>query len=197
MMRKKRKFYCMSQNTGFFILLFAMLVISAGCVSSTKTVPLTSDRKSEHTLGVGDVLRINVYGEEDLTGEYKIEPGGIISFPLIGDVAAAGFTDKELEASITKKLSPDYILDPKIGIEVLRYRDIYILGEVQKPGKYEYAPDITVLQAIATAGGYTYRANEDTVQITRHVKGALKTFTAPQTLMLKPGDTLLIKRRWF
>jgi polysaccharide biosynthesis/export protein len=82
-------------------------------------------------------------------------------------------------------------------VAVLNYRAIYVLGEVQDPGQYEYVPDMTALQAVAAASGYTYRGNEDTVEITRHVKGALKTFTVDQTTMIMPGDTLVVKRRWF
>lgn len=181
-----------------FILTFFAALLLTGCATTgsvtTRTVP---DEQSEYILGVGDNLRITVYGQEGLTGEYKIEPNGTVSFPLIKDVPASGYSAKELETAITQKLSPAYMVDPLVTVEVIAFRNMYVLGEVNQPGKYEYAPNMTVMQAVATAGGYTYRAAEDTAEVTRHVKGALKTFTVDSTTMLKPGDTIVVKRRWF
>ncbi len=182
--------------TAFLFTLLGMILLLGGCASGPRTTSIPDSNK-DYTLGIGDVLHISVYGEEELTGDFKVEPSGMISFPLINDVPASGFTTKELEADIAQKLSPKYIVDPRVSIEVMNFRSVYVLGEVQQPGKYEYAPSMTILQAIATAGGYTYRANEDTAEVTRHVKGALNTFVVNQDSMLKPGDTVVIKRRWF
>lgn len=184
------------KSTAIFFTLLGIILLLGGCASGPRTTSIP-DTNKDYTLGVGDVLHINVYGEEELTGDFKIEPNGMISFPLISDVPASGFTTKELESHIAQKLSPKYIVDPRVSIEVMNFRSVYVLGEVQQPGKYEYAPNMTILQAIATAGGYTYRANEDTAEVTRHVKGALSTFIVNQDTMLKPGDTVVIKRRWF
>lgn len=178
------------------MLAIAALLPAGGCASGTGTVPV-SDAASDYVLGTGDALRITVYGQEGLTGEYRIDARGAVSFPLINDVHAAGYTTTELEQTIAAKLDPDYIVDPRVSIEVLNYRAVYVLGEVQNPGRYEYAPSMTVMQAIASAGGHTYRANEDSVELTRHVKGALKTFKIDQKTMIKPGDTIVVKRRWF
>lgn len=175
--------------------LTALLPI-AGCASNAGTVPV-ADATSDYVLGIGDALRITVYGQDGLTGEYKVDARGAVSFPLINDVHAAGYTTTELEQTIAAKLDPDYIVDPRVNVEVLNYRAIYVLGEVQSPGRYEFSPNMTVMQAIASAGGHTYRANEDSVELTRHVKGALKTFTIDQKTMIKPGDTIVVKRRWF
>ena len=176
-------------------LLAAILMLGA-CASGPRTTAIP-DSEKDYVLGVGDVLRISVYGEADLTGEFKVEQDGTVSFPLINDVPAAGFTAKDVETSIADKLNPSYIVDPRVTIEVLNYRSVYVLGEVNQPGRFEFAPNMTILQAIATAGGYTYRANEQSAEVTRHVKGALKTFVVNQDTMLKPGDTVVIKRRWF
>ncbi len=185
-------------KTALFLSMIMTVILMGGCAApgGVRTTELPETR-NDYVLGVGDVLRVNVYGQAEMTGEYKIEQNGDISFPLINDVPASGFTAGELEAAIADKLDPEYIVSPRVSIEVLNYRNLFVLGEVQAPGKYEFAPNMTVLQAIATAGGYTYRANEDTAEVTRHVKGALKTFTVDQTTMLKPGDTVVIKRRWF
>lgn len=176
--------------------LLALVALTACASSAPRTITVPDDR-NEYVLGTGDTLRIVVYGQEGLSGEFKVDAAGNISFPLLNDVPAAGYTTSELEQDITHKLDPDYIVDPRVSIEVLAYRTVYVLGEVQAPGRYEYAPNMTAMQAIAAAGGYTYRANEDTAELTRHVKGAIKTFTVDQTTMIKPGDTIVVKRRWF
>ncbi len=165
-------------------------------MSSPSSKPV-SEGKNEYKLGIGDSLRIVVYGHDDLSGEYKIEPNGEISLPLIQSVPASGYTAQELEAAIADRLDPDYLVDPRVTVDVLTFRDIYVLGEVNQPGKFEYIPNMTALQAVAVAGGYTYRAQENSAEITRHVKGALNTFTVDEKTMLKPGDTIVIKRRWF
>lgn len=179
------------------VIIAATIVMLAGCTTGgTRTVEIP-DTQQAYVLGTGDQLRITVFGQESLTGEFKVDSRGMVSFPLINDVPAAGFTTAELEQAITTKLDPDYIVDPRVSIEVLNYRPVYVLGEVQQPGTFQYAPNMTALQAIASAGGYTYRADENTAELTRHVKGALKTFTIDQTTMIKPGDTIVVKRRWF
>lgn len=179
------------------ILLCLLCLTAAGCVTSSPSIKTLPEEKSDYTLGIGDSLRIVVFGQQDMSGEYKIEPNGMISFPLIQSVPASGFTPKELEQAITNELDPDYLVDPRVSVEVLSFRDIYVLGEVNQPGKFEYIPNMTAQQAVAVAGGYTYRAEESSAEITRHVKGALNTFTVDDKTMLKPGDTVLIKRRWF
>lgn len=180
------------------ILLLILSLAATGCTTtqgvSTYTLP---EESGEYTLGVGDKLRLTVFGQENLSGEFTIEPGGMVSLPLIDDVPAAGMTAQELEQAVTDELDPDYVVDPRVSVDILNYRPTYVLGEVNNPGKYEYVPNMTVLQAVAIAGGYTYRANEDSAEITRHVKGALKTFTVNEKTILKPGDTVLVKRRWF
>ncbi len=179
--------------------LLSLCLMAAACSSYEPGVRTTelSNEPADYVLGTGDMLRIVVFGQDNLSGEYKVEPSGVIAFPLIQQVNAAGYTAREVETDIADRLDPEYIIAPRVSIEVLNYRNMYILGEVKTPGKYEYVPNMTVLQAIAIAGGYTYRADESGAEVTRHVKGALKTFTVDETTMLKPGDTIVVKRRWF
>lgn len=178
------------------LLILTLSLVTSACATGVSTYPVADDTNG-YTLGAGDTLRITVFGQENLSGEFTIEPNGMVSFPLIKEVPAAGMTARELEKTLTSELSPDYVVDARVTVEVINYRDMYILGEVQLPGKYDYVPNMTVLQAVAIAGGYTYRADESGAEITRHVKGALKTFTVNEKTMLKPGDTIVIKRRWF
>ena len=184
----------------FLLCLSLITAMSVSACSSLQQGVRTTEipnEQNDYVLGTGDVLRITVFGQENLSGEYKVEPSGAIAFPLIQQVNAAGYTAREVEADITDRLDPEYIISPRVSIEVLNYRNMYILGEVQQPGKYEFVPNMTVLQAVALAGGYTYRADENGAEVTRHVKGALKTFTVDEVTMLKPGDTIVVKRRWF
>jgi protein involved in polysaccharide export with SLBB domain len=160
--------------------------------------PAAASDRADYRLGAGDKVRINVFGEESLSGEFII-PGdpGTISFPLIGDVRASGLTVGELQIELTSKLKPDYLKDPRISIEVLNYRPFYILGEVAHPGEYPYTNGLTVLNAVATANGFTYRANTHLVYIKR--AGTTKEVQLPlgETTVVEPGDTIRIGERFF
>jgi polysaccharide export outer membrane protein len=152
-----------------------------------------------YKLDSGDKLRITVFGEDNLTGEYAVSSTGVISFPLIGDIPAVGRTLADVQAAIRTRLAAGYINDPRIAIEVLEYRTFYILGEVNKPGEYPYRSNMTVEQAVATAGGYTYRANRKRFEIA-HSDGRADertTFKAAGQLKVAPGDTIHILERFF
>lgn len=172
-----------------------MALSVAGC-AGTGTYPVPPIENT-YTLGIGDKLHVRVFDQDNITGDYMIEPNGKISMPLINEIDAAGYSTKDLERAIADKLSPDYLVDPQVSVEVLNYRNIFVLGEVKQPGKYEYIPNMTLLQAVALAGGYTYRANENGGEVTRHVKDGLSIFDVDEKTMLKPGDTIVIERRWF
>lgn len=172
------------------------LSLCACAAQGVSTYPV-SEVSRDYVFGTGDSLRITVFGQTDLSGDFKVSPDGTVTLPLIKDVPAAGMTSRELEQNIAASLSPNYVKNPRVSVEVTSYRDVYVLGEVRSPGKFEYVPNLTVLQAAAIAGGYTYRAQESSAEVTRHVKGALKTFTVDSKAMIKPGDTVVIKRRWF
>jgi protein involved in polysaccharide export with SLBB domain len=150
-----------------------------------------------HRLGPDDRLRISVYGEEPLAGEYAVNAEGLVSFPLAGMVKADGLTISEFSASLTQALAGHYIKDPKVSVDLIDYRPVYVLGEVNKAGQYPYKAGMTVLGAVATAGGFTYRANAKVVML-RH-PGAPAETRAPLTadLPVYPGDTIRIRERYF
>ncbi len=149
-----------------------------------------------YKLGAGDKLRVIVYGEQDLSGEFDVTGTGRVSLPLIGQVQATGLTLEEFEQEIAGKLEQGYLTNPKVSAEVLNYRPFYIIGEVEKPGQYPYASDMTVLNAVAVAGGFTYRANTDSVYITRG-DGAEVQYQASQQVKVLPGDVVRVPERFF
>lgn len=151
-----------------------------------------------YRLGAGDRVRVTVFNEPSLTGEYNITPGGALAFPLIGMVNAGGRTIDTVQQELTAKLAEGYVNDPRVSLEVLTYRPFYILGEVNRPGEYSYASGMTVEQAIARAGGFTYRANEKTVFLRRQ-KGTGESavpLRSAQVAVL-PGDTIRVGERYF
>jgi protein involved in polysaccharide export with SLBB domain len=148
-------------------------------------------------LGPGDKLRVTVFGEDDLSGEYSVDGSGQVQLPLVGQVKAAGLTIHEFVAEADAAFENGYLKDPKISVEVENYRPFYIMGEVNKPGEYPYENGLTVLGAIALAGGYTYRADDSDVYIRR--AGSTKEVVLPvdSTTKIAPGDIVRIAERIF
>lgn len=172
-----------------------MLASCGAAVDSVSAAPAAE--APVYRLGADDKVRINVYGEDALNAEYLVGSDGNISFPLIGMVQAKGLTLAELQDLLTRRLTESMLNDPKVSIAVVEYRPFYVLGEVQKAGQYPYRTGMTVLAAIATAGGFTYRANEKTVMIQRFGETQERNFPlSPQTIVA-PGDTIRVKERYF
>ncbi len=152
---------------------------------------------ADYVLGPGDKLRITVFGEDNLSGEFNIGGNGRLSFPLIGDVPASGHSVAAVAQAITAALKDGYIKDPRVSAEVLTFRPYYLFGEVNKPGEYPYENGLSVLNAVATAGGFTYRANKKFVFMkrVRDIKELRVRLTPELTLL--PGDTVRIGERLF
>jgi len=171
---------------------------SAGGVDPAPSAAQVAADKFEYHLGSGDKVRIIVFGEESLSGEFLVPGGaGTIAFPLVGDVQAAGLSVTELQAHIKAKLKDGYLKDPRVSIEVLNYRPFYILGEVMRPGQYSYTSGLTVLNAVATASGFTYRANTHKVFIKRPNTPGEVEYDLKTTTPVEPGDTIRIGERFF
>jgi len=186
----------------FIILSFIFL---AGCSSIENLLqpetPAIETQKfvsvGEYTLDIGDKLAVNVYNQEKLSGEFTVNTQGHISMPLLENIPAAGLTIQQLEQNIKNELYPAYLKNPKVSIQIINYRNIYILGEVERPGQYEYLPNMTLLQAIATAEGYTIRADEKKATLRRQNGNQINISEVEGDTTLEPGDVLTIKRRWF
>lgn len=152
---------------------------------------------TSYRLRSGDKLRVTVFGHADLSGEFEVDGAGKLSLPLVQAVTAADLTARELAAAITAKLKPDYLRDPQVSVEILTYRPVYVIGEVQTPGSYPYASGMTVINAVALAGGFTYRARKTAIQILRGSDTSRqKIEAAPETPVL-PGDVIEIPERFF
>lgn len=177
-----------------------------------QTVPTTSGAAAaahnEYVLGSGDVLRIIVFGagadpdggagsSGDLSGQYTVSGTGVLSLPLIGDIPATGKTVAQVREEIVVALKDGYIKSPSVSAEILSYRPYFILGEVNKPGQYPYMDGMTVINAIATAGGYTYRANQKYVYIKSASDLGEHKVRVNDALPIQPGDTVRIVERLF
>ena len=156
-----------------------------------------ADEDMAYRLDSGDRIRVTVYGHEDLSGEFELDSEGRVSLPLIPDVAASGLSIGELEQAIAEELSPDFLKNPKVSIEVLNYRPFYILGEINDPGGYPYVNGMTLVKAVALAGGYTYRARTSKVTITRTVADSQTQIRATADTPVMPGDVIEVPERFF
>lgn len=170
---------------------------TATIAQNTSSTAATPTAASAYRLGAGDQLRITVFGHEDLSGEFDVDGSGDISMPLIDNVRAEGKTPNELEAAIVSELSPDYLKDPRVSVDVLSYRPFYIFGEVNEPGSYAYVNGMTVLNAVAMAGGFTYRARTGEVQIIRATDQSRTPQEAQRDTFVLPGDVIEVPERFF
>jgi protein involved in polysaccharide export with SLBB domain len=188
------------------------LMGSAGACASHATQRTSSiqipDVLPDETLGVDDVFEVKVIGESDLTSSYRIASDGTIDFPYVGRLELAGLRPGQIQQLLTKKLQDGYLVSPQVMISVKEWnsRRISVLGQVNKPGKVDYFPRMTIMDAIAAAGGFTPVAAQNSVKLRRDVKGQpiSNTFRvgdisegrAPNVVLL-PRDVIFIDERIF
>ena len=150
-----------------------------------------------YSLDSGDKLRVTVFGQEGLTNSYTVDAGGNINMPLIGALPARGVSTQQLAGLITQRLKHGYVRDPSVSVEVELYRPFFILGEVTTPGQYPYVANLTVEGAVAIAGGFSPRASKRTAELTRSTGPQQFRSEVPLNTPIKPGDTIVLKERWF
>ncbi len=150
-----------------------------------------------YTLDAGDRLRIVVFGQDGISNSYIVDAGGNVNLPLVGVVPARGATTQQLSQMIAERLKQGYVREPHVSVEVEAYRPFFILGEVTNPGQYPYVADMTVEKAIAIAGGFAPRANKSKVELSRNAPGQPIKGEVPLAYPLRPGDTVVVKERWF
>jgi polysaccharide export outer membrane protein len=156
-----------------------------------------SPEAPDYRLGPGDKVRVTVFGQPDLTGTYSVDGTGRISFALVGRLDVGGLTAAEVQQLLVSKLSPNYIREASVTVEVINYRPFYILGEVRAPGSYSYVSGMTVLEAVVVAGGYTYRAREDSFYVLRTSRHNKEQLQADENTLVQPGDVIKVRERFF
>jgi protein involved in polysaccharide export with SLBB domain len=177
---------------------FGLLAFLGACASGPDLprcdLSPTAARLDGYQLGPGDQLQVTVFRHEPLPGEFTVGAAGTLALPLIGAVAADGLTTRELELAIEDQLRQErYLVDPDVSIQVLTHRPFYVLGEVAQPGQYEYVSGMTVVNAVALAGGYSYRADRSSVTISRG--HCVRPATAASTVL--PGEVVRVPARFF
>jgi polysaccharide biosynthesis/export protein len=150
-----------------------------------------------YQLDSGDRIRLIVYEQKELNTEYTIDQSGYISVPLIGNVAARGRQTTELAAEIARRLQNGYIRNPDVSVEIAQYRPFFIMGEVGKAGQYAYVSGMTMQTAVAIGGGFTPRARQTYVDVTRQLNGKILTGRVKLTTPVRPGDTIYVRERLF
>jgi polysaccharide export outer membrane protein len=178
-------------------LALACLMVSS-CSPGSGLPSLPDESYTGYRLGINDEVRVITFGQEQLTGQFRINDRGNLAVPLLGAVPADGLTTAELERSIERRLKEkDLLQNPSVSVDVITYRPVFILGEVAKPGQYPYQPGMTVLTAVALAGGFTYRAVEDYASILRTNDGHSVEGRVGRGVLVQPGDVVDIFERRF
>ena len=173
-------------------------LLLAGCAPGRNLPDLPPYQGQGYGLGAGDQIRIITFGEDELTGEFRVDDQGDIAVPLLGNIRAAGLTPTQLGTRVGDMLKQKNLLrNPSVAVEVLAYRPVFVLGEVAKPGQYPYQPGMTVLTTVAIAGGYTYRAFDDYVSMVRTTGKTPVTGKAPPSAQVAPGDVINVLERHF
>jgi polysaccharide export outer membrane protein len=185
-----------------FVLASVLITACAALTGCASHAPLLSANDyaspaGAYRLGVGDRVRINIFKEPGLSGEFMVSGNGAIAMPLIGEVPVAGLTAEQASQAIATKLTPNYLENPQVALEVEDFRPYFVLGEVERPGRYPTMEGTTLLGAIATAGGYTYRANTHHIFLRRAGDDTEYEVDPDKTLVVRPGDVIRVGERYF
>ena len=187
----------MNRHSFVSIALLAGLILS-GC-SGYRPAPAAFHEMLDqpYRLGAGDQIRVTVFEQEALTNTYSVDQSGYLAFPLVGAVPARGHTVQQIESALATKLRQGYLRDPDVSVEVDRYRPVFVMGEVGRPGQYAYVPGMTAQNAVAIAGGFTPRGNQRDVDITRKVNAQVLTGRTSIASPVLAGDTIYVRERLF
>lgn len=178
------------------LILLLLVVPLAACAVNPRGATYPVATKGPYTLDTGDVLRVTVYGDENLSDQYRVDDSGAIALPLVGSVPVRGSTTQEVTRRITAALSGGYMRSPDVAVEVAEYRPFFIQGEVASSGQYPYVYGMTVRAAIATAGGFTETADRSRAVVYRRQGGEMVKGTVELDFPVFPGDTIVVRDRW-
>ena len=170
----------------------------AACTPGSGLTPVAEYKPDVYRLGGGDRIRVITFGEEQLTGEFRVDDTGRIALPLLGSVKAEGLTPEQLDGVIADGLTRRKLLrDPSVAVEVVAYRPVFVLGEVAKPGQYPYQPGMTMQTTVAVAGGYTYRGVQDYASVVRSNGGQATEGLVRPSSFVALGDVIKVYERRF
>jgi polysaccharide export outer membrane protein len=187
-------------------LFFALSVALTGCGSEAHLGPISDEERealirsvtmTAPVLHPGEKIKVTVFGEDRLSGEYEIDPAGYVSLPLAGTIKAAGLSKPQFEQELSKRFRGEYLRNPKVTVDVSNFRPFYILGEVSRPGEYSFKSGLNALSAIALAGGSTYRASRDSVLIQHIGENGFREYPLSPTIPVLPGDLIRVPERYF
>ncbi len=179
------------------LFLLVMLIPLAGCALNARPSTYLVEVKGPYALDTGDVVRVTVYGEPELTKEYQVDDGGAISLPLVGAISVRGRTTQTAAAAVTAALASGFLRDPSVAVEIQQYRPYLIQGAVKTAGQFPYVYGMTARAAISTAGGFSDTADRTRAVVYRRqgtemVKGGVEL-----DFPIYPGDTIVVLERWF
>lgn len=185
-------------------MLLSGIIVSLGACSDGATVgpplpesAIAAGNLKAYRLGVGDKVRFTVFGEPDLSGTFEINALGRISLPLAGDIEAAGLDAGTFKSAAARRLSDGFLKNPRITVEVVGYRPIYVHGEVRTGGEFPFKTGMRLRDAVALAGGYTYRANQGYVLLSRTGNAHDARIRMPNDMLVMPGDNIRVPERYF
>jgi polysaccharide biosynthesis/export protein len=183
------------------VLALAVALQLAGCagasLSEADQQAMAQAANSAPKVQPGDKIRVVVFGEDKLSGDYEIDQSGQISLPLAGTIEARGLTQGELEQALAKKFRSEYLKNPKVTVTIASLQPYYVVGEVGKPGEFPYRSGLNVLTALAIAGGPTYRASRSTVKIQRRGETTMTQYPMSASVPVLPGDVISVPERYF
>ena len=182
---------------GLLIIPIGLLLVTGCATDPQVTNAVHAELVSPYQLDSGDRLRVIVFGQPELSNSFLVDQAGQFSMPLIGNVPARGRTTGEIEVNVAARLRNGYLRSPDVSVEVDRYRPFFVMGEVGAAGQYSFVPGMTAQQAIAIAGGFTARADKNTVQVTRSIGGNVATARLALSDPVAPGDTVYVRERLF
>jgi len=164
---------------------------------ANETVVVQAPPASDYMLGPGDKVHVTVYDETDLSGDFQVDSLGYVRLPLIGQIKASGCSPYQLEGAVSDALQDGYLKNPRVSIEVSTYRPFYILGQVNRPGQYSYVSNMSALDAVALAGGYTDHAIESSLYVRHENETKERQVAADETVKIRPGDVVRVDQTVF
>jgi polysaccharide export outer membrane protein len=202
---RRGKVWFLTEKFRAYPVLLGFCLLLAGCgtgaelgrVSDSEQQAILEQSRGSPRLQAGEKIRVTVYGEASLSGDYQIDPSGFVSLPLAGTLKAAGFTPAEFEKALATRFRGEYLRNPKVTVTISEFRPFYIMGEIEKPGAYPYTSGLNILSAIAIAGGTTYRASKSSILIQHPGDSGMREYPLASSVPVLPGDVIRVPQRYF